>query len=513
MGTTRKRLATIAAVIALTTTGVIATTSGSATLALPGATESTTVTVEPTRVLDTRIDVGLSGNLVARTPRKLTVTGAIPTSDEANGTTPIKTVIPTGATGAILNVTSFNPTSSGFISIRPGDATGLPSTSNLNVSPGQIVPNSVTVAIPTSGPNAGQIDIAYGDNPGSTTGIIIDLVGYTTNTGLIDLSNRLIALEAAVDTGTAGIPGPAGPKGDDGDPGTPGADGADGADGDDLYSRTFVAHDDASLVTAVNSASSLWPGPSAKALIYLEPGTFTTVPAIPGYVDLRGSGDASIITDSVTLSNADVSDVRFSASGAPEFLSLSGTATVRNVTVDGPFDIRTSDAAADITINDSHIDSQAGIAVSLASAANLVVNGSFISADPDGTGSSGSAVSVAASTTIRDSELRGGNAAVTGFSNGDEVEIINSTVIGTDNTIAISFGSRTATVTIRDSYIETAGPTQIQGAPGGTIFIYNSTLAGSTGGVVAVTTETCVGVAEIDLDDGSADFWHDTTCP
>ena len=76
-----------------------------------------------------------------------------------------------------MNVTSFNPTGGGFISVRPGTATGYPSTGNLNVNPGQTIPNSVTVAIPTTGPNTGQIDLTYGSIAGNTTGLIIDIVG------------------------------------------------------------------------------------------------------------------------------------------------------------------------------------------------------------------------------------------------------------------------------------------------------------------------------------------------
>ncbi|MGK0274737.1 MAG: hypothetical protein ACI9N0_001117, partial [Ilumatobacter sp.] len=40
------------------------------TLALPGASESTVVTIEPTRVADTRHDIGLVGKVAANAPRK-----------------------------------------------------------------------------------------------------------------------------------------------------------------------------------------------------------------------------------------------------------------------------------------------------------------------------------------------------------------------------------------------------------------------------------------------------------
>lgn len=140
---------------------------------------SSVVTVDPLRIMDTRdpVNVGLSGPFVSAVSQKLQVTGAVQT------TTGIKTAVPTGATGVMLNVTVTGPTASGFVSIRPGDATGAPTTSSLNVSAGGTTPNAVTVALPTSGPNAGKIEItfdAYG-TVGPTAEILIDVVGFTTD--------------------------------------------------------------------------------------------------------------------------------------------------------------------------------------------------------------------------------------------------------------------------------------------------------------------------------------------
>ena len=153
--------------------------------AAPGPAESTIVSVTPERILDTRNgnDVGLPGPFVSAVAQKLQVTGSIPT---ATGT---KTVVPTGATGVLLNVTPVGPTAAGFISIRPGDATGAASTSSLNFTAGGVLPNAVQVAVPTASANAGKIDItfdAYGV-AGPTTDVLIDVVGYTTNVGLQQL--------------------------------------------------------------------------------------------------------------------------------------------------------------------------------------------------------------------------------------------------------------------------------------------------------------------------------------
>ncbi len=153
--------------------------------AAPGPAESTIVSVTPERILDTRdpVNLGLAGPFVSPVSQKLKVTGSIPT---ATGT---KTVVPAGATGVLLNVTAVGANANGFISVRPGDAAGTPTTSSLNFDAGSVVPNSVQVSMPTAGANAGQIDItfdAYGV-AGRTTDILIDVVGYTTNIGLQQL--------------------------------------------------------------------------------------------------------------------------------------------------------------------------------------------------------------------------------------------------------------------------------------------------------------------------------------
>ena len=168
--------------------------------AAPGTAESTIVSVTPERILDTRNgnDVGLPGPFVSAVAQKLQVTGSIPTA------TGNKTVVPAGATGVLLNVTPVSPTTAGFISIRPGDAAGAATTSSLNFTAGGISPNSVQVAMPTAGANAGKIDItfdAYGV-AGPTTDVLIDVVGYTTNTGLQELVADVAAKANAVDVYT-----------------------------------------------------------------------------------------------------------------------------------------------------------------------------------------------------------------------------------------------------------------------------------------------------------------------
>lgn len=162
--------------------------------AAPGPAESTVVMVTPARVLDTRdpVNLGLSGPFISPVSQKLQITGPIPTS---GGTA---TVVPVGATGVLLNVTAVAPTANGYISVRPGDATGTPATSSLNVNAGANLPNAVQVALPTAGANAGKIDITYDayGTAGPNTELLIDVVGYLTNTGLQQLVADVVAVAA-----------------------------------------------------------------------------------------------------------------------------------------------------------------------------------------------------------------------------------------------------------------------------------------------------------------------------
>ena len=134
------------------------------------------VPISPVRVLDTRSDVGVA-TVQDATPALLTVTGSIAT------TTGQQNVVPTGASSVVINVTAINPPSDGFVSLRPGDATGAPSVSTLNVTVGGTFPNGATITLPTTGGSAGQIQIwfeAYAAT-GGTTDLLIDVVGYYAN--------------------------------------------------------------------------------------------------------------------------------------------------------------------------------------------------------------------------------------------------------------------------------------------------------------------------------------------
>jgi hypothetical protein len=126
----------------------------------------------------------------------LTVTGNIATTDGQQN------VVPTGASSVVINVTAINPTSDGFVSLRPGEATGAPSVSTLNVTVGGTFPNGATITLPTTGGSAGQIQIWYEAyaTTGGTTDLLIDVVGYYTDHNHDDRYYT----ETEVDTALAG---------------------------------------------------------------------------------------------------------------------------------------------------------------------------------------------------------------------------------------------------------------------------------------------------------------------
>ena len=186
----------VASVLGVGGLAVVRATSGSSSA-------SSFVPVSPVRVLDTRSDLGLAAvrDGVAGT---LKVTGSIPTAT-SNGVVNA-VVVPAGATAVVLNVTAVNPTSGGYVSLRPGDATGAPTVSTLNVTAGGTFPNGATITIPTTGAHAGQIQVWYEaeyTTVGSTE-LLIDVAGY-------------------YELASTGPAGPTGPKGADGEKGNTGS--------------------------------------------------------------------------------------------------------------------------------------------------------------------------------------------------------------------------------------------------------------------------------------------------
>ncbi len=126
--------------------------------------------LEPTRVLDSRLGQGWSGQLTAGTPRTLTVAGT--------GLT-----VPSGADAVVLNVTATNPTVSSYLTAYPAGA-AAPNASNLNFVAGQTIANLVVIKLPSNG----QISFAVG---AGDVDVLADLVGYFS-TAAGDRYNSLV---------------------------------------------------------------------------------------------------------------------------------------------------------------------------------------------------------------------------------------------------------------------------------------------------------------------------------
>lgn len=167
----RSTWAAIGAAVAVALGAGSAVTWVAATSSVP----SSFVSITPVRILDTRTGLGLENMFGAGVGRELRVTGSVPTP------TGPQVVVPPGATAVVLNVTAVEPTADGFVSVRPAGTPGAPSTSNLNVSAGDVIPNSVTVALPTAGATTGRIEITYDVYQAriqQVTHILVDVMGY-----------------------------------------------------------------------------------------------------------------------------------------------------------------------------------------------------------------------------------------------------------------------------------------------------------------------------------------------
>jgi hypothetical protein len=70
----------------------------------------------------------------------------------------------------VLNVTAVNPTAGSYLTVFP-DGAPQPVASDLNMTPGQIVPNLVVVRIGSNG----VIDFF---NAAGSTDVLADVVGY-----------------------------------------------------------------------------------------------------------------------------------------------------------------------------------------------------------------------------------------------------------------------------------------------------------------------------------------------
>jgi len=119
---------------------------------------SSVVTVDPARILDTRIALGVPGTTPVGPASTITV--------QVSGVGGV----PAGATGVVVTITGTQATQNTFVTATP---TGSPrsTTSVLNVSPNVDIANTITVALGTNG----QIDLF---NNGGSVHLIADVTGY-----------------------------------------------------------------------------------------------------------------------------------------------------------------------------------------------------------------------------------------------------------------------------------------------------------------------------------------------
>jgi hypothetical protein len=156
--------------------------------------------------------------------------------------------VPADATAVVLNVTAVSPTAGGYLTVYPADAP-QPAASNLNFSPGQIVPNSVQVKLGSTGADLGRIRIF---NFAGQTHVLVDVGGYFRGhdhddryytkvqtqarlaaNSLTCPAGSFLGSVAADGTPTCGVgaQGPPGPQGQQGIPGPQGQQGIPGPQG------------------------------------------------------------------------------------------------------------------------------------------------------------------------------------------------------------------------------------------------------------------------------------------
>ena len=487
---TLRRLIGAAAVVCLAASAVVVGSVAvpAQTLALPGASESTVVTIEPTRVADTRYDIGLTGQIAVNKPRKFTVTGPIDTYIDSTSTTVVKQVVPAGATGVFLNVTVVTPSEPGFLAIRPGTATGVPATGGLNFDRDTVLANGILIALPTTVDKAGQIDIYYGSpTAGASTDLIVDVVGYTTSSGLIDLAKRVEQLEtsgvapASISTGEQGPAGSNGAQGVQGEQGPAGVAPArvlwvaeSGGDYTTLSAAlAAIPGDDEDERREIDGGMLLAATEDNPYVIKIAPGTYEEVGPVvlKSYVDVEGSGqgvttitcecgsnslDGSAATVSasniqaeirhLTIANTTGSDDTTYSTGVATFMSdesfsmnnVTATATggdnmsgVANV---GSWSLLSSPLMNNVTATATGGINSAGVANSYSSP--LMNN---VTATATGANSAG-VYNEQGSSPLMNNVTAEGTGDVGGvgvFNNGSSATIRNSSITGNTNSIAL----------------------------------------------------------------------------
>ena len=182
------------------------TDRGSIQVRLDGAVRATTfVPIEPTRIADTRVGLGISGSLQHRASRSLAVVDRRPGDPQRN--------VPADALAVAGNLTVTRQTSAGYVSLTT-TPTNAPTTSTVNVPAGDTRANGVVIRLGGSATtSSGAIGATWVGAAGSSAHVVFDVTGYFVMTpapavpksGNFESGDMPIrALDTRVGTGLAG---------------------------------------------------------------------------------------------------------------------------------------------------------------------------------------------------------------------------------------------------------------------------------------------------------------------
>ncbi|HVE74724.1 MAG TPA: hypothetical protein VNA30_06525 [Mycobacteriales bacterium] len=134
---------------------------------VPGTSALGFAPLDPGRILDTRSGLGASqGRIGPGAFVDLQVTGQLPTADGGTRT------VPSTARAVVLNVTGTGPSRNTDVRVYPTDPSGpVPEVSNLNLLPGQTVPNLVVATVG----QGGKVRLRNGSGE---VHLIADIAGY-----------------------------------------------------------------------------------------------------------------------------------------------------------------------------------------------------------------------------------------------------------------------------------------------------------------------------------------------
>ena len=144
-------------------TGPASGQSNAVTPVAPGPALNTYHTVDPVRLLDTRIGNGLSGKLTAGVPATFQITGRGGASN-----------VPTGATAVTANVTIVKPSAASSVYLGPTPS-AHPSTATINFNKADITAYGSTISLGSDG----SMSVTYMAASG-TTDLLVDVTGYFT---------------------------------------------------------------------------------------------------------------------------------------------------------------------------------------------------------------------------------------------------------------------------------------------------------------------------------------------